>query len=437
MSKFKWDKKYLYWGLTALVVILACLAVFWIIQRWSGIRAIFKEINTILTPIIWGLVIAYLLTPLVKLLERVAGSVLGERIFKKNAHRADNFGRGFSVTLAIVALLGAVALLLWIVLPALYNSIRSIISNLDVSVQAVVDWANTTLAEHETVNAVLTDLLGNVEESLTKWANEILPEMNELIINVSIGVFSVIRALMNFFIAVVASVYIMYNRERFAAQSKRLVYSVLPLKQSNNLLNVLRFTNKSFMGYFAGQLLDALAVGVLCYLGCLLIGIKDAVLIAIIIGVTNIIPFFGPFIGAIPSALIVLMYSPLQCLIFVLFIIVLQQFDGNILAPKILGNATGLSGFWVMFAIIVGAGLLGPVGMIIGVPLFVVIYAAIRYLVQKQLKKRGLPLDNEVYIDLDHIDPETRQPVKLSEKTDQEDPAQSSADKAPWHDKDN
>ncbi|MEG2815556.1 MAG: AI-2E family transporter, partial [Oscillospiraceae bacterium] len=233
-----------------------------------------------------------------------------------------------------------------------------------------------------------------------------------IVTSVSVGVISVFKVIANLFISVAVSAYVMFSREQFTAQGKKLMYCIIPVKQVKRILTAIRFTDRSFMGFFSGKLLDALIIGIICYIGCLLIGIPDAVLIAVIIGITDIIPFFGPFIGAIPSALIVLMYSPWKCLIFIAFIIVLQQFDGNILGPKILGSSTGLNGFWVLFSILLFAGLFGPIGMIIGVPVFAVLYAGVKSLVSGRLKKRGLPSETEVYKNMDHIDPKTLNPIE-------------------------
>ena len=170
------------------------------------------------------------------------------------------------------------------------------------------------------------------------------------------------------------------------------------------------------MGFINGKLLDSAIIGLICYIVCAILKMPYALLVSVIIGVTNIIPFFGPLIGAIPSAFIILLVDPLKCLIFVIFIVILQQIDGNIIGPKILGSSIGINGFWVMFSIILGAGLFGFWGMLLGVPVFVVIYTGITDLVEKKLKKRDLPVDSHNYADLDHIDPITRMPVKRTDE---------------------
>ena len=412
MNNFKWDKKYLYWGATALCVIIVCLAFFWIIQRWEGVRAVVTSVNTMLSPFIWGFIIAYLLTPLIKFLQLRITGPMGKRFFGKTEKKAASFGRGMAIAISVLLLLGIIVALVWLIIPQLYRSLDSIVSNISNSMSKAEKWANKWLDDYPQIEKLFTGIVGDLGETFTDWAKKtLLPQMKDVVSSVSLGVITVFKGLANAVIALVISVYVMYSREKFIAQGKKILYSVFPVKRVNKLLSALRFTNKSFMGFFAGKLFESLIIGIICYIGCVIIGLKDAVLISVIIGVTDIIPFFGPLIGTIPTAIIVLRYSPLQCLIYVIFIIVLQQFESNILGPRILGNATGLTGFWVMFALLVGAGLFGVVGMIIGVPLFAVIYAFIKSSVNGRLKKRGLPTETAKYDDLKCVDPNTQEPI--------------------------
>ncbi|MEG0876014.1 MAG: AI-2E family transporter [Oscillospiraceae bacterium] len=414
MNKFKWEKKYLYWGMTAFLVIIACISFFWVIQRWDGMKTSFSALLSILSPIIGGMVLAYLLTPLVKPFQAKLFNPLGEKIFKTNRKKAHSFGRGVAIFAAILSLVVAVSLLLLLIIPQVYQSIEGIVMNLSSSMTRFDAWANKWLEDFPRVEETLSTILGDVGTSFSQWArNTLLPQMKDIVTSVSVGVISVVKAVANIFIAIVVSVYVMFSREKFLAQGKKILYSIFSTKHVKSILSAFRFTNRSFMGFFSGKILDAFIVGVLTYIACLIIGLPDAVLIGVIIGVTNIIPFFGPFIGAIPCCLIVLMYSPIKCIIFIVFIIVLQQFDGNILEPKILSSTTGLSGFWVLFSIILGAGLFGPIGLILGVPLFAVLYAGVRALVNSRIKKRGLPVKTADYADMDHIDPETLHPVPM------------------------
>lgn len=405
MNGFKWEKKYLYWGITAFLVIISCIAFFWLLQRWSGFKGFISSFFSALTPFFVGGIISYLLTPSVKFFETRVLAVPSTRIFKKNPDKAKAFSRGAAVLLSIVIFFGIIAALFSQVIPQLYNSIESLVMNISDNVGRLVAWARKWLDDYPEVQRQFLQFVSSAEDELTQWAkNTLLPQMQDIVTSVSVGVVTVVKAVATLFIAVVVSIYLMFGREKFSAQGKKLLYGLLPSQHVNKFLAALRFTNRSFMDFLTGQLLCALIVGILCYIGCLLIGIKDSLLIAVLVGTTNVIPFFGPFIGAIPSALIVLLYSPIKCLIFIIFIIILQQIDGNILSPRILGNATGLSGIWVLFSIIVGAYFLGPIGMIIGVPLFAVIYAGIRSFIRQRLIKRGLPTETKLYVDLGYFD---------------------------------
>ena len=164
-----------------------------------------------------------------------------------------------------------------------------------------------------------------------------------------------------------------------------------------------------FCCFIFGKIVDSAIIGVICYVGCLILHIPDSILVAVIIGVTNIIPVFGPFIGAVPSLLLVVIQSPIHALYLLIFIIVLQQVDGNIIGPKILGNSTGLSAFWVMFAILIGGGLFGFFGMLLGVPVFAMIYYIIRRLVNHSVKKKNLPTVTDMYVNASAVDERTGQ----------------------------
>ncbi len=421
MKGFRWDKKYLYWGVTALLVIIACIVFFWVLQRWSGIRQALSALYKILSPIIGGFALAYMLTPFVKAFEKNIFSSAGKKLFKKSEKKAISFSRGLSVFASVLLMFLLLFSLFSLVFPQLYASIESIVLNLSSSIRRAELWADKWLEDSPEIEQIFKEIVGDAGAKLSKWARDtLLPQMDTIIVSLSAGVLNVVKAVTNLFVAVAVSVYVMFNRELFVAQSKKLLYSIFKTRLVNTLLEGLRFTDRAFMGYFGGTLLDSLIIGVICFFGCLIMGIRDSVLISVIVGVTNIIPFFGPFIGAIPSGLIILMESPWKSLGFIIFIIILQQFDGNILKPKILGKRTGISGFWVLFAIIVGAGILGPIGMIIGVPAFAVLYEGAKRLVNKSLISRGLPTETEKYSELISINPETLEPI-LSEEPPEED----------------
>ncbi|NCC69937.1 MAG: AI-2E family transporter [Clostridia bacterium] len=236
--------------------------------------------------------------------------------------------------------------------------------------------------------------------------------MTDLVANITNGVYYFIRGVYYVVIGIIVSVYILFNKEAVGTGAKKVVYSVFSVPFAKKVLESARFTDGIFMGFISGKIVDSTIIGMICYICCMILGMPYPVLVSVIIGVTNIIPFFGPFIGAIPSAFLILMVSPLKSLEFVIFILLLQQFDGNILGPKILGESIGVNGFWVMFAIILGGGLFGFAGMLLGVPVFVVIYTGINTLVNRKLKKSGLPTETAAYENLSHFEPGSNEPVK-------------------------
>ena len=239
--------------------------------------------------------------------------------------------------------------------------------------------------------------------------NRLLPSMGNVITSVTTGVYAAFRGVYNLIVGIIVSIYVLSNREIAKAGFRKVLYSIFTIETAEKIRTGLIFTDKTFMGFLSGKLLDSAIIGLICYIVCLILKMPYTLLVSVIIGITNIIPFFGPLIGAIPSAFIILLVDPLKCLIFVIFILILQQIDGNILGPKILGSTVGINGFWIMFAIIMGGGLFGFAGMILGVPVFVVIYSAVTTLIDKKLRRDDLPQDFETYSRLDYIDPATRE----------------------------
>ena len=244
----------------------------------------------------------------------------------------------------------------------------------------------------------------------------ILPQMQEMLKNISAGVFELINFLKNFLIGAIVSLYLMADKEGFTAKAKMLTYAVFNTQHANFIIHSMRFTNKTFIGFFTGKILDSAIIGVLCYIGMSFLNMPYTLLISVIIGVTNVIPFFGPYLGAIPSIFLILLVDPLQAIYFAIFILVLQQFDGNILGPKILGDSTGLSSFMVIVAILIGGGLFGIPGMIIGVPVFAVLYAAWEKFLFHLLARKDFPQDENTYMNIDRLNPETKEPVQFPEK---------------------
>ncbi len=221
--------------------------------------------------------------------------------------------------------------------------------------------------------------------------------------------FSVVKAILNFLIGIIVVVYVMTIQDTLLGQCKKVIYALFPAKKGNVIIKTIRKSNDIFGGFVIGKIIDSAIIGVIAYVGCVILQMPSAFLVAFIIGVTNIIPFFGPFIGAIPSVLLVLIQSPIHGLYLTIFILVLQQVDGNIIGPKILGDKTGLASFWVLTSILIAGGLFGFFGMVLGVPVFAVLYYIWQEFVKYRMKKKNLSADTKDYIKLKYIDEETNE----------------------------
>jgi len=415
MKRYRWDLKYLHWGVTAFCVIAACILFYMLVSNLTWLHSALQRLGRIISPFVWGLVIAYLLYPLVKIYQRGLFRPLANRLFRKSPKAKTiipKFSRGLSVFLALITLLVLLAGLIWMVGPQLYSSIESLVINSAAYVGTVDEWLSKMLVNYPEVEQTLSDVFGDVSDGLVAWAtNNLLPEIKGLITNVTMNVYNILRGIYNMIIGMIVSVYVLYSREAFGAHCKKLLYSVFSLEASKKILDAVKFTNDVFMGFISGKILDSAIIGIICYIGCLIMKTPYGVLCSFIVGITNVIPFFGPLFGMIPSTLIILMEDPLRALIFLVFVILLQQFDGNILGPKILGGSVGINGFWVMFSIIVGAGLFGFAGMLLGVPVFVVLYTFIKNLINRKLQRSDITSDTEEFKNIDFIDPKTGEAI--------------------------
>lgn len=414
---FRWDKKYLYWGVTAFCVIAAAILFYMALNYLPLLRQGLASLLHILSPFIWGLVICYLLTPFMRLVEKKLFGPLSKKLYK-NSKRSDGsrFARSMSVLLSELFLLAVLTALVCLIIPQLYSSLQNMVANSPMYIETASRWITQLLEDFPEIEQYVSQTLGQVNTSLMDWIqniqNTVLPKLGSLISNVTSGVYYAIMGVYNLVIGIIVSVYVLSNLEQFGASAKRILYSVFSVDMAKKILEGLEFTDRTFMGFINGKLLDSAIIGLICYIVCSILRMPYALLVSVIVGVTNIIPFFGPFIGAVPSSIIILLVNPVKCLIFIAFIILLQQLDGNIIGPKILGSSVGINGFWVMFSIILGAGLFGFWGMLLGVPVFVILYAVITGSVTRKLKRSDLPWEAADYMDMAYIDPVTYQPVK-------------------------
>lgn len=408
--KFKWDHKYLYWGITAFLVIVLSISFFILIYNYRDIVTVLTKIVSILMPFIIGLSIAYLLCPIMNFFERKVFLPLLKRLKLKKIDRSPRIIALISTLIVAAALLLS---LFYMVIPQLVESINGIVGNLETYFNNFESWAASVVASNPMLQSILTDEFSDIGSVIMDWAkNNLFPQVNSILSNVTSGVIDAFVGIKNIFIGVIISVYTLYSKEKFGAQAKKLIYSMLPSKGANTIVSITHRSHRVFGRFIVGKLIDSLIISMLCFVGMSIINLPFSLLISVIIGVTNIIPFFGPLIGAIPCALLILLVDPLGCLYFVIFILLLQQFDGNILGPMILGDSTGLSAFWVIFAILLSGGLFGFLGMVVGVPAFSIIYSLIVELVEARLSRKKLPLDTASYANLIKLDDQHREYLK-------------------------
>lgn len=411
---FRWDRKYLYWGITAFCVIAAAILFYMALRFLPDLRRALGKLLKILSPFIWGFVITYLIAPLMRLLERSVFGPLCRKLFAKNKKSdGSKLARGLAVLVSELTMVAVLTALVYLILPQLYSSIETIVKNGPDYLRDLSAWVTGLLDNHPEITKYVQEALNTLNTDIMSWvSNKLLPGVGNLVTSLIEGGYVVVQGVYNLLIGIIVSIYLLSDLEHFTAALRKLNYSWFSLETAEKVREAVEFTDRTFMGFISGKLLDSAIIGLICYIVCAILNMPYALLVSVIVGATNIIPFFGPFIGAVPSALIILMVDPLKCLIFIVFIIILQQIDGNFIGPKILGSSIGITSFWVLFSIVVGAGLFGFGGMVLGVPVFVVLYTFLTRNVEERLKKSDLPWETAQYENLDHIDPVTRQPVK-------------------------
>lgn len=409
------EKKYVQIGVTAFCVIAASLLFYFGIFHTASITKGLKAIYNILTPIVYAAAISYVLWPLIRFMEK---SIIYRICEKKNWKPSEKVRHGIRMICVIVTLLlffFGIYGLLSMLIPELINSITNIIDNLPRYINNIEKWLTNLLKNYPELEENSSMIFSTVTARAETWlTNDLLPKINLLVASFSTGFMGALVFLKNFLIGAMISIYLLYGKESYVAQGKRLLYCLFSTQTTNNSIRDLQYVDKTFGGFIIGKVLDSLIIGILCYIGTTILNLPYALLVSVIVGVTNVIPFFGPYIGAVPSAVLILLVNPIQCIYFVIFILLLQQFDGNFLGPKILGGSTGLSSFMVIVAILVGGGLFGIFGMFVGVPACAIICTVIRNGIQSRLEKKKMPIDLESYRDIDHLDAKTLQPIAPS-----------------------
>ena len=410
--KFKWDKKYLYWGVTALIVLAITVLFNFLLNNNLAIRTAISKLVRILLPIILGFVFAFLVNPLMKWFEESVFSLFDKKApdrmllpkWKKNLYRI------LAMILSYIVILVLIASFVIAVIPQISESIINISVLFPKYKENFMTWFDGLTRKYPEIYKYLGNYIKENEEIIDNWTDTTLvPWLTTLASKSSVYLLSFFKALKDIVIGFIVSIYVLSKKELFKGQAKKIVYSIFNVKNGNIIIKNTRMASDKFSGFIIGKIVDSLIIGFLCFIGCSIIKIEYPVLIGLIIGVTNIIPFFGPIIGAIPCLLLLLIINPIHALYFLIFVIILQQLDGNFIGPKILGSSTGISSFWVIFAITVFGGFWGIPGMIIGVPLMAVIYTLIQSALDITLKNKELSKDTNDYIYLDHIDNENKE----------------------------
>lgn len=436
--KFKINNKYFRWGLTAFLVIAASILFYYFMFHSSNIKSGINMLTDILMPVVWGFAIAYLLTPILNFIEEKILFPLCRKCRIRESKRRNSVLRGISILTTAFLFVALLYLLFYMMLSQIVPSVQNIIFNFDTYIGNFTKWLNKSLEDNPEFGEYIIKTVNKYSNEFEKWLNDFLPNTIQVIKTVSLSVISVFGILWDFIIGFIISIYVLASKEKFAGQAKKITYAVFEQDTANTVIRNFRFTHKTFIGFLGGKIVDSIIIGILCFVGTTIMKTPYAALVSVIIGVTNVIPFFGPYLGAIPSTILIFIVDPvhpLNCLYFVIFILVLQQFDGNFLGPKILGNSTGLSGFWVIFSITLFGGLFGVLGMIVGVPFFAVIYAAIKSVINNMLKKKDMPMESKKYVRLDFVDDEgfhdiQNETEKQSENTKYDETDDSGLEKA-------
>lgn len=387
MNKEDWKRTFTR-SMSSFIALAMAIVLYFVILRFPQIQGGFYWIKEILTPFVYGGIMAYLLKSPCSYFEKQFTKFLPKR-YKKRAG-------GLSVLLVVVLAVSVIWLLLAAILPELVESIIKLVGDLPKQITRFTAWISGKLDSDEAIAGYLNDMIYQISDRITLWfQNDFGPMLEQMLGGFASTITSIVGGIYDLFIGVIVCVYVLSSRKTFARQGKQILYAVLKRPYAERIIEELRSADETFTGFFAGKILDSTIVGIITYIFCLIMtfttkDFPNSILISVIIGVTNIIPYFGPFIGAIPCLVIIYISNPVSCIVFLIFILILQQIDGNIIGPKLLANSVGVSAFWVLFSITLFGGLFGFMGIIAGVPTFAVIYNIIRRLVHRELEKKGL-----------------------------------------------
>lgn len=420
MKKLPLNREYLTIALYAFLVVIVSALCILAVTNSNAVLTMIGQFLTILTPFIWGACLAYVLNPILKTCEKILDAIFRE-------HLSRRWKRTIGMLMTYLFAITLLAILLQIILPQIIDSIKNLIPQITAWINTLPVIFNDLATRYEldinqlTQTQTITMIWNNVQTTITNFISDLttlIPRLFQLTT-------SLVGTLLNILIGIILSVYLLASKELFYAHAKKLGYALFPKNLMDKLLEITHTSNDIFTGFIVGKIVDSTIIGVLCFIVMALFDWPYAMLISVIVGVTNVIPYFGPFIGAIPSILLLLIIDPKTAVMFGIFILILQQLDGNVIGPKILGDSTGLSAFWVVFSITLFSAIMGPIGMLIGVPTFAVIYSLIRDFAEWRLKRKNMATSTDAYASpahaIIHKEGPPSRPMKpaSSEKTDE------------------
>lgn len=375
-------KRYLKIGIIGAAILASGILCAFVLFKMPVIISVLKGITEILKPFLYGVVFAYLLAPLCNKIEEKLF-----QFFPKAKAKARRFICFIAIVISLCVAIAVIWLIIMMIIPQVWDSVMKIIQMVPQKLIVVNNWIEHMLENQPELQAYFEEFSSQAESNIDSLLNvDTIQKVQSIINSLSVQLFGVLGVVKNIFLGLLISAYLLGSRKLFGAQAGLILHGVFSDKWAKIIEEEIRYTDKMFNGFLVGKIIDSAIIGLLCFAGTSIMGFEAPAFISVIIGITNIIPFFGPFIGAIPCGLLLLLENPMHCLYFIIFIFVLQQLDGNVIGPKILGNTTGVSSFWVLFAILLFGGMWGVVGMVIGVPLFAVIYDIIRKLVYRGLR---------------------------------------------------
>lgn len=385
--KIDWNKKYTTIAIYCLIVIFLSISFYLALTKFSKLSELTNAFFTILKPFILGFALAYLFNFILEFYEKGVIDKYAKKDITIKRKRA------LSLILTYLTVVLVIALFMRFILPQVANSLARLLTDFPRIMDELYDYSSNlinSLNMSEESKVIFDSKVNELVKKSMEFATNLMPYLANVFLNV-------VKSVWNAVLGLIISIYILADKEGFFAMCKKFISAIFPVEVTERLLYVTRLSNRIFGRFIAGKILDSTIIAFITFVVLSITSMPYKILLTFIIGVTNVIPFFGPFIGAIPSVIIVLLIDPIKALWLILIIFIIQQVDGNIIGPKILGDSIGISSFWILFSLLIAGKFFGIIGMVIGVPLFAIIYTIIGESVNTKLKKKGLPVSKEAY----------------------------------------